>query len=194
MLRRSAWRARRRRRVRNARVIDVLVSTRHDAGAARRFFRRALSTLKVTPSEVVTDAAPVYPGVLDELIPSAWAPRRTVREKSDRGRSQPVETPLETDARPTYGQDSSGDHRRARVHAEPPTRSLRARHRHPADPPDRRRVHRTRPSDLTADPTQVQPSANQTTQRPPWWRNCPTWTVMRARPGRRRNCLEDLPN
>ncbi|GLZ60878.1 hypothetical protein Misp05_44540 [Micromonospora sp. NBRC 107095] len=53
-------------------VIDVLVSARRDAGAARRFFRRALSTLKVTPREVVTDAAPVYPGVLDELIPSAW--------------------------------------------------------------------------------------------------------------------------
>jgi transposase-like protein len=28
--------------------------------------------LKVTPGEVVTDAAAVYPGVLDELIPSAW--------------------------------------------------------------------------------------------------------------------------
>jgi transposase-like protein len=53
-------------------VIDVLVSARRDAGAARRFFRRALATLKVTPSEVVTDAAPVYPGVIDELIPSAW--------------------------------------------------------------------------------------------------------------------------
>ncbi|MFF0372683.1 IS6 family transposase [Micromonospora sp. NPDC005087] len=52
-------------------VIDVLVSNRRDAGAARRFFRRALSTLKVTPAEVVTDAAAVYPGVLDELIPSA---------------------------------------------------------------------------------------------------------------------------
>ena len=24
------------------------------------------------PSEVVTDAAPVYPGVLDDLIPTAW--------------------------------------------------------------------------------------------------------------------------
>jgi transposase, IS6 family len=53
-------------------VIDVLVSTRRDADAARRFFRRALSTLKVTPAEVVTDAAAVYPGVLDELIPAAW--------------------------------------------------------------------------------------------------------------------------
>jgi transposase-like protein len=26
----------------------------------------------VSPSEVVTDAAPLYPGVLDELVPAAW--------------------------------------------------------------------------------------------------------------------------
>jgi transposase-like protein len=50
----------------------VLVSGRRDADAARRFFRRALSALKVTPTEVVIDAAAVYPGVLDEFIPSAW--------------------------------------------------------------------------------------------------------------------------
>jgi uncharacterized protein YbjT (DUF2867 family) len=31
-----------------------------------------LATLKVTPTEVVTDAAPVYPRVLDELVPAAW--------------------------------------------------------------------------------------------------------------------------
>ena len=42
------------------------------AAAARRLFQRALQMLKVTPSEVVTDAAPVYPAVLDDLIPSAW--------------------------------------------------------------------------------------------------------------------------
>ncbi|WP_433281651.1 IS6 family transposase [Micromonospora sp. CA-244673] len=53
-------------------VIDVLVSGRRDAAAARRFFRKALRVLKVTPREVVTDAAPVYPAVLDDLIPSAW--------------------------------------------------------------------------------------------------------------------------
>jgi transposase-like protein len=53
-------------------VIDVLLSTRRDAAAARRFFTRALRTLKVTPSEVVTDAAPIYPAVLDDLLPSAW--------------------------------------------------------------------------------------------------------------------------
>jgi hypothetical protein len=28
--------------------------------------------LKVLPTEVVTDAAPVYTGVLEEVVPSAW--------------------------------------------------------------------------------------------------------------------------
>ncbi|GAB3982277.1 IS6-like element IS6100 family transposase [Plantactinospora veratri] len=56
----------------HAQVIDVLVSPRRDSATARRFFRRALATLKVTPTEVVTDAAPGHPGVLDELMPSAW--------------------------------------------------------------------------------------------------------------------------
>jgi transposase-like protein len=28
--------------------------------------------MKVIPSEVVTDAAPVYPAVLEELVPAAW--------------------------------------------------------------------------------------------------------------------------
>ena len=53
-------------------IIDVLLSARRDAAAARRFFIRALGTLKAIPSEVVTDAAPVYPGVLDELLPAVW--------------------------------------------------------------------------------------------------------------------------
>jgi transposase-like protein len=53
-------------------VIDVLVSARRDAQATRRFFTRALRTLKVVPSEVVTDAAPVYPAVLEDVLPSAW--------------------------------------------------------------------------------------------------------------------------
>jgi transposase, IS6 family len=52
-------------------VIDVLVSTHRDADSARRFFQRALSMLKVIPSEVVTDAAAIYPAVLDELLPKA---------------------------------------------------------------------------------------------------------------------------
>src|SRR5262249_12707589 len=53
-------------------IIDVLVSARRDAAAARRFFRRAMATLKITPAEGVTDAAPLYPAVLGDLDPAAW--------------------------------------------------------------------------------------------------------------------------
>ncbi|MBV1855744.1 IS6 family transposase [Catellatospora tritici] len=52
-------------------VIDVLVSVRRDAAAAHKFFRCALATFQA-PTEVVTDAAAVYPAVLEELVPSAW--------------------------------------------------------------------------------------------------------------------------
>ena len=53
-------------------VIDVFVSPRRDLKAARRFFEQAIGTTKMTPVEVVTDHAPVYPGVLEELVPPAW--------------------------------------------------------------------------------------------------------------------------
>src|SRR5512133_1666866 len=52
-------------------VIDVFVSPRRDAAAARRFFQRAIGTMRVAPVEV-TDQAPVYPAVLEELLPVAW--------------------------------------------------------------------------------------------------------------------------
>lgn len=51
-------------------VIDVLLSLRRDLAAARRFFVQALRVGTV-PVEVTTDRAPVYPRVLDELLPSA---------------------------------------------------------------------------------------------------------------------------
>jgi IS6 family transposase len=51
-------------------VIDVLVSTRRDAAAARDFFARALRFGPV-PVEVTSDRAPVYPRVIDELEPAA---------------------------------------------------------------------------------------------------------------------------
>jgi IS6 family transposase len=57
-------------------VIDVLLSARRDLTAARRFFGRALRAGTV-PVEVATDRAPVYPRVLDELVPSAL---RTVEQ------------------------------------------------------------------------------------------------------------------
>jgi transposase-like protein len=53
-------------------VVDVFVSPRRDARAARRFFQRAIGTTRITPVEVVTDHAPVYRGVLEKLVPAAW--------------------------------------------------------------------------------------------------------------------------
>ncbi len=35
---------------------------------------------KVTPVEATTDQAPVYPAVLEELLPAAWPPHRPVRQ------------------------------------------------------------------------------------------------------------------
>jgi transposase-like protein len=63
-------------------VIDVFVTPRRDATAAHRFFQRAIRTTKVTPAEVTTDKAPVYPGVLEELLPAAW--HRTDRYANNR--------------------------------------------------------------------------------------------------------------
>jgi transposase, IS6 family len=40
--------------------------------AARRFFQQAIGATKVIPVEVTTDQAPVYPGVLEVLLPAAW--------------------------------------------------------------------------------------------------------------------------
>jgi transposase-like protein len=63
-------------------VIDVFVSQRRDVRAARRFLERAIGTTKIRPVEVVTDRAPTYPIVLDELLPAAW--HRTDRYANNR--------------------------------------------------------------------------------------------------------------
>jgi transposase-like protein len=63
-------------------VIDVFVSVRRDASAARRFFEHAIATTKGMPAEVVTDHAPAYPVVLEELLPAAW--HRTDRYANNR--------------------------------------------------------------------------------------------------------------
>ena len=51
-------------------VIDVFVSQQRDGRAARRFFEQAIGTTKIRPIEVITDQAPTYPVVLDELLPA----------------------------------------------------------------------------------------------------------------------------
>jgi transposase-like protein len=53
-------------------VIDVPVSAHRDDKATRRLSRQAIGTTKATPVEVAADRAPVYPLVLEELLPAAW--------------------------------------------------------------------------------------------------------------------------
>jgi transposase-like protein len=53
-------------------AVDVFVSPRRDAKAARRFFERAIDTTKRAPVEVITDKAAAYPAMLEELLPGAW--------------------------------------------------------------------------------------------------------------------------
>jgi IS6 family transposase len=57
-----------------------LLAARHKA--AHRFFEQAIGTTKITPAEVITDQAPVYPAVLEDLLPAAW--HRTDRYANNR--------------------------------------------------------------------------------------------------------------
>ena len=69
-------------------VIDVMLSQRRGAQAARRFFHAALADASA-PVEVTTDRAPVYPAVLDELLPGAFhnvEKYANNRLEADRGR------------------------------------------------------------------------------------------------------------
>jgi transposase-like protein len=53
-------------------VIDVYASLRRNGEAARRFFQRARISTGVTPVEVITDRAPTYPRVVDDMWPAVW--------------------------------------------------------------------------------------------------------------------------
>ena len=55
-----------------------------DTKAAHRFFERAIGTTKIAPAEVTTDQAPVYPAVLEDLLPAA-------RHRSDQYANNRVE-------------------------------------------------------------------------------------------------------
>jgi transposase-like protein len=129
-------------------IIDVYVPTRRAGQAARRFFRRTLTTLKVTPTEVVTDAAPVYPRVLEELVPAArhhveqYANNRVEADHSRlRQRLRPMRG-LRTDRTTQViiaGLAFMQNLRRGTTNSPPMSRTRCGR----------RGVHRTRASDLT---------------------------------------------
>jgi transposase-like protein len=53
-------------------VIDVCLSPRRDAHAARRFFAQAIGRARISPVEVTTDRYRLYPRVLEEVLPAAF--------------------------------------------------------------------------------------------------------------------------
>jgi transposase-like protein len=113
-------------------VIDVLVSQRRDGAAARAFFTRAL-TFSPAPVEVTTDRAPVYPRVIDELVPAALHALEQYCNncvEADHGRAQGKAA---ADARAEDNQLAAHDRGRPRVRTEPAPRSLR-KHRRPTHP------------------------------------------------------------
>src|SRR6266511_3433976 len=53
-------------------VIDVYLSPRRDANAARRFFAQAIGRTRLSPVEVTTDRYRLYPRVIEEVLPAAF--------------------------------------------------------------------------------------------------------------------------
>jgi transposase-like protein len=138
-------------------VIDVRLSARRDAEVARRFFQKAMATLKVKPIEVVTDAAPVYPAVLDELVPSAWHHVEQYANnpiEADHGRLKHRLRPMRGLRSNRTAQSSSPDTPSSRTY-DAATTNWHSTYRPPCGSPQR---SRTRPSHLTGQPTTVQPA------------------------------------
>jgi hypothetical protein len=113
---------------------------------------RAISTAKIMPSEVVTDLAPIYPVVLEELLPTVW--HRTDRYannriEADHGR-------LKARLRPMCGlRQEHGARvviRRTRLRPERSARALRAGSRGAGEPTVGSRLRRACLGDLTASP------------------------------------------
>jgi IS6 family transposase len=105
-------------------VIDVLISERRNARTARAFFARALNS-GPAPVEVTTDRAPVYPRIIDDLVPAA----RHVLEQYTNNRVESDHARLKgTVASDAWPQDHpiiADDRGRARLRTEPAPRALR---------------------------------------------------------------------
>jgi hypothetical protein len=152
-------------------VVAVRWRLRYNLGlsAARR--RRGSTVLPLGARDTAGDAhrggcrrRAGLPGRAGRAHPVGVASRRAACEQSDRGRSQPTQTPTTTDARAPDRPNRTGDHRRARLHAEPPTRTLRTGTRRPTRPTSRRSVPRTGRNDLTSGST-TGPTRHRTRQR-----------------------------
>jgi IS6 family transposase len=106
-------------------VVDVFVAPRRDAKEAHDSSSGRWARTKVTPVGVTTDKAPVYPAVLEELLPAAW--HRAEQYANNRVECDPgqAEGAAAADAWPQTGPVCQRDHRRPRLGAGPSARTLR---------------------------------------------------------------------
>jgi transposase-like protein len=72
-------------------VIDVYLSPRRDANAARLFFAQAIGRTRISPVEVTTDRYRLYPRVLDEMLPGGLPRHAGPRQQSARDRPRMAE-------------------------------------------------------------------------------------------------------
>ncbi len=149
-------------------VIDVYVSARRDADAAGRSFQQAIDSTSVRPVEVTTDRAPVYPAVLEALLPAAW-------HRTDQYANNRIECVTTADWKRDCDRcvdqaepQRRDDHRGACVGAEPSARALRTGGRGVGDSAGDRRVQRAGHGDLTPNAWQSfsTPCIGPTQQRP----------------------------
>jgi len=72
-------------------VIDVYLSPRRDANAARRFFAQAIGRTRISPVEITTDRYRLYPRVLDGMLPAAFHEPEVHANKTHRDRPRTAE-------------------------------------------------------------------------------------------------------
>jgi hypothetical protein len=67
-------------------VLDILVQSRRDQKAAKKFFRKLLKGLRYVPRVIITDKLKRYHAAKQELMPS-------VEHRQDKGQNNRAETP-----------------------------------------------------------------------------------------------------
>ena len=110
-------------------VVDVWLSPRRDALAARRFFATAVKATGTEPAEVVTHRSRIYPGVLDDVLPGAFHNVEQYANQQGRGRSRSAQGAVAAYARIEAGPLCSSRRDRPCLGPEPATGPLRARRR-----------------------------------------------------------------
>jgi transposase-like protein len=157
-------------------IIDVYVSPRRDTTVARRFFKAALGA-HGEPVEVVTDRAPAFRAVIEELIPATL--HNT--EQYANNRIEAGHGRLKARLRPMRGlkrdHTTPGDRPRSRAHAEHSARPLRTRRRHPSASARRDRIQRTRPNHLTRTTAARSRAAGSTQRNRAGLMGCPAFST-----------------